>query len=183
MNIQPKKGRRVLAIGAAAVSAMSVTPTVSAADQQIIVTGTRPPCCGVTMSFDDFMTGYTSPYSSTSFSVPEGEAYKVAGYKDWLQNQVVPKAAIKMSVCVTTDSQMRSTTKNDEPTYLDSIANQLYFTQLPNFVNRDKDGLILSTRFSDGTVVEYRHTSMYGLLRTSTPVILGTGIPGSDCTG
>jgi hypothetical protein len=62
-----------------------------------------------------------------------------------------------------------------------SAANQIYFDNLPNFINKDKNGLIVSVTYSDGTYEQYRHTTLAAMQPVDGSYKPGDGVAGSAC--
>lgn len=173
---------RVVAIGALSAGAIA-SGNASAQTQVIVITGSRIVSSG--QSFDSFMSSnFWGGSSSTSFSAPEGEtAYLASQYAQWIFKQVTPKAAITMDICAmsTVTATSRAVTKNSEDLERRAAANQVFYGNLPNFANTQRDGLIVAIVFSDGTQEQYRHTTMSGLQPMSGTLVPGTGT--SRCPG
>lgn len=181
MQSVSRRATRLLACGVVAVS----TGHQAAIAQIVVVTGKRIPCCGISMSFDQFMSNFAGWSSSSSFSVPEAEAFMVAGWGDWLKRETLPKAAMTISVCAISQASpaSRAITRDSLDLERRAAANQMLFAALPNFLNTQSDGLIVAVQFTDGTQQQYRHTSFSGLVEMPRTYIPGNGIAGSTCTG
>jgi hypothetical protein len=170
---------KVIAVGAASASMAAA----ASAQERVVIVGRRD-CCAYTMSFDSFANSYFGSANSysTGFDVPESEAFMLG----WniFKNQT-PSPVIKTDVCnaggLKLTAQTLSITRNSEDLERLAAANQIYYDNLPNFINRRKDGLLLDVTFSDGSYEQYRHTTMYGMRAVSGTYKPGTGV--SKCHG
>lgn len=173
-------------IGAAtAVVAVALTVSAPAIQAQtstlprVIIEGSRAsPCCGFRMSFDNFMTGFfgSSPYGDTGFDAPESEAYSTV-FMSWIKGWFKPTPALTMDSCsMEYDGGAREITAASTPEERRLAAQALFFQNLPNFINKNKDGLIFAVIFGDGTQEAYRHTTFFGVLPVDNTLVKGNGI-------
>jgi hypothetical protein len=173
-------------IGAAtAVVAVALTvgaPTIQAQTNtldRVIIVGTRTsPCCGFRMSFDNFMTSFfgSSPYGDTGFDAPESEAYSTV-FMSWIKGWFKPTPALTMDSCsMEKDGGARDISAFSSAEERRLAAQGLFFQNLPNFINRNKDGLIFAVIFGDGTQEAYRHTTFYGVQAVANTLVKGDGI-------
>ena len=182
-----KRATRVSRLLAWGVLAAASTPAPTLAQTQvIIITGSRPPCCSYSISFDTFMSSYTRPYSTSSFDAPEGEAFMVAGWGSTVKKPVTPTAAMELHSCnaVLKGNQAAMDITKDSLDFLrQPAATQLYFATFPNFVNTQRDGLRITVTFGDGSKETYRHLSAGRLDPVPDTFVPGNGVPRSACSG
>lgn len=171
-----RRTSRLLAVGVVSITA-GTCHTVQA-QQVVVVTGSRP-VYSASYTFDSFMSSNFAPSGNSSYiPVVEGElGYLASEFAGWIIKPLTPTAAMTLDICAMskTTAATREVTKDSLPEERKAAANQVFFGNLPNFSNVQKDGLIVAVIFSDGSKEQFRHTTAAGLIPMSGTFIPGTG--------